>query len=152
MTLKDDMALLAQIPVFNELESDHLRLLAFGAERRRLGAGEILFRQGDPADCAFVLTRGKLQLSPLLGGDKSEDKGWIGPPAMLSELAMLMAVERRMTATAVDNVEVLRITRALFHRMIEEYPLVGKTIEARLREKFSTAVGSLQDLASRFQP
>jgi hypothetical protein len=39
MALKDDIALFQQLSIFEELSDEHLRLLAFGAERRRLEKG-----------------------------------------------------------------------------------------------------------------
>ncbi len=151
MALKDDIALLARIPVFKGLQEDHLRLLAFGAERRQLAAGEILFRQSSPADCAFVVTRGLVQLTSLGKGGAIEDAGKAGPGAMISEMAMIAKSDRRLTATVVDDTEVLRITRALFHRMVEEYPAVGKQVESRLRENFTAMASALAKLADRFE-
>ena len=54
MALNDDIALLSRVPLFAEIDDDKLRLIAFGAERRRLSRGQQLFREGAPADCAFA--------------------------------------------------------------------------------------------------
>ena len=54
MALSDDIALLARVPLFTGLTDDKLRLMAFGAERRRLVEGQTLFREGTSADCGFV--------------------------------------------------------------------------------------------------
>jgi CRP-like cAMP-binding protein len=152
MALKDDIAILSRVPVFAGLGEEHLRLLAFGAERLRVGDGQVLYRQGGPADCAFVVTRGQIRLSALnRNGSGEEPQGLAEPGAMLSELAMVMATERRFTATAIGDSEVLRVTRALFHRMVEEYPDVGRMVEARLRQKFSDMTASLAALADRFK-
>lgn len=63
MALSEDMALLNRVELFRELGEDKLRLIAFGAERRRLQAGQVLFRQDAPADCAFVIASGSFELS-----------------------------------------------------------------------------------------
>ncbi len=39
MALSDDIQLLAQVPLFQGLESDQLRLIAFGAEHRNIPKG-----------------------------------------------------------------------------------------------------------------
>src|ERR1700759_3569796 len=120
MALKDDISLFMQLSIFEGLSEEHLRLLAFGAERRRLEKGHVLFRQGASADSAFVVTMGRLRLtmhSPS-GGERS--MGEAGPGSILTEIAMIADAERHFTATATDDSEVIRISRLLFRRMLEE--------------------------------
>ena len=75
MALKDDILLFSRLSIFQGLSEEHLRLLAFGAERRRLEKGHVLFRQGAAADSAFVVTRGHLKLTMHAprGGEKLVD-------------------------------------------------------------------------------
>ncbi|MBL0374942.1 cyclic nucleotide-binding domain-containing protein [Rhizobium sp. KVB221] len=142
MALKDDIALFQQLSIFEGLSEEHLRLLAFGAERRRLGKGHVLFRQGASADSAFVITEGRLKLTmhAATGGEKL--LGEAGPGSMLTEIAMITDAERHFTATAVEQSEVIRISRVLFRRMLEEYPEVAVATDRRLRENFSRLVAA----------
>src|SRR5215217_4705522 len=119
MALKDDIALMARVPIFDGLEEDHLRLIAFGAERRSLVPGQVLFGEDTLADCAYVVVRGSLQLTAEGRDGDIVDRGVATAGAMLGELAMIMPTQRQATATANEETEVLRITRALFHRMLE---------------------------------
>jgi len=151
MALKDDIHLMASVPAFVELGEEQLRLLAFGAEHRRLEDGQILFREASPADCAFVVVSGQLALSTTGRNGENVEAGIAGPGAMVSELAMIAATERKATAAASGNTEVLRITRALFHRMMEEYPDVGRQTETRLRAQFSAMAKDLAALQGKFR-
>ena len=38
MALNDDIALLSMVPLFSDISEDKLRLIAFGAERRKMQA------------------------------------------------------------------------------------------------------------------
>lgn len=137
MALRDDIALFQQLSIFEGLSDEHLRLLAFGAERRRLEKGHVLFRQGAAADSAFIITFGRLRLtmqSPTVGERLLGDAG---AGSILTEIAMIADAERHFTATAVEESEVIRISRMLFRRMLEEYPEVALAAERRLRESFS---------------
>lgn len=149
MALKDDIALLAATPAFSDLEEEHLRLLAFGAERRRLDDGQTLFAEGSTADCAFVVASGGLALSVIGRDGKPVDRGTAGPGTMLSELGLIVPAARQSTAQAIGETEVLRITRALFFRMVEEYPDVGRRTEERLRARFSDMAGALGAILGR---
>lgn len=144
MALKDDITLFMQLSIFEGLSEEHLRLLAFGAERRRLEKGHVLFRQGAAADSAFVVTMGRLRLTMHSPSGGERTMGEAGPGSILTEIAMIADAERHFTATAVDESEVIRISRLLFRRMLEEYPEVAIAIDRRLRENFSTLAAAIQ--------
>ena len=46
MSLDRDIALLSRVPLFAELTTEQLRLLAFSAVRLELSPGQVLFREG----------------------------------------------------------------------------------------------------------
>lgn len=145
MALREDIAILKGLSIFDGLEDEHLRLLAFGAERRRLERGHVLFREGAAADSAFVVMQGQIRLSRNLPSGSDRVIGEAGPGSILTEIAMIADAERHFTATAAMESEVLRISRTLFHRMMAEYPEVAVATERRLRENFTRLTGSLAD-------
>ena len=149
MGLREDIALLQGLSIFDGLSEDYLRLLAFGAERRRLERGHVLFREGAAADCAFVVLSGQLKLTRDLPSGKARDIGEAGPGSMLTEIAMISDAARHFTATAATESEVMRISRVLFHRMLQEYPEVAMATERRLRENFSRLTGALSEATTR---
>ena len=149
MGLREDIALLQGLSIFDGLSEDYLRLLAFGAERRRLERGHVLFREGASADCAFVVLSGQLTLTRDLPSGKDRDIGEAGPGSMLTEIAMISDATRHFTATAAAESEVMRISRVLFHRMLQEYPEVAMVTERRLRENFTRLTGALSAATAR---
>jgi CRP-like cAMP-binding protein len=134
MTLTDDINLLAQQPLFAGMSADQLRLIAFGADRRLISPGQMLFREGSPAESAYVIASGALELSTTGADGQREVEHVAGPGTLLSELALVTLVERKFTAVAREDSSVIRITRALFHRLIEEYPDAARVIENRIRD------------------
>lgn len=149
MALKDDIALFMQLSIFEGLSEEHLRLLAFGAERRRLEKGHVLFRQGAAADSAFVITAGKLRLTMHSASGGERVLGETGPGSILTEIAMIADAERHFTATAIEESEVIRISRMLFRRMLEEYPEVAIATDRRLRENFSRLAAAAQAFSDK---
>ena len=150
MALAEDIALLSLVPLFCGLSHDDLRLIAFGAERCAVAAGQTLFRERSPAEYACVVVRGQFQLSTLDRNGQSRPLGNVGRGAMLSELALATMAEHKFTATAIEDAEVLRITRSLFHRLLEEYPAIGRTVESRLKDSLAEMTASLTALSDRF--
>lgn len=151
MGLREDIALLKGLSIFDGLSDEYLRLLAFGAERRRLERGHVLFREGAAADCAFVVLSGQFRLTRDLPSGKDRDIGDAGPGSMLTEIAMISEAVRHFTATASTESEVMRISRILFHRMLQEYPEVAMATERRLRENFSRLTGALSTATTRLE-
>lgn len=151
MALNDDIALLSLVPLFAGIDDDKLRLIAFGAERRRLNRGQQLFREGAPADCAYAIASGSFTLTRSLVDGTTEVIDTVGRGTLLSELAMISFVERKFTATADEDSEVIRINRPLFRRMLEEYPEVAVVVETRIRTNLQTMIGNMQKLARKFR-
>nr|WP_316656892.1 cyclic nucleotide-binding domain-containing protein [uncultured Gellertiella sp.] len=150
MALNDDIKLLSSVPLFRGLNEDQLRLLTFGAERRALLTGMTLFRERSPAECAYVIASGSVELSTQTKSGKQQRDSVVGPGTLLSELALITLVERKFTAQAVDDCEVIRIPRPLFQRLIEEYPAVAAMVEDRIRNNITGLVGELSKLRSYF--
>lgn len=150
MALNDDIALLTAVPLFHGLDREQLRLIAFGAEHRRVPSGEILFQEHAPAECAYIIARGKLELSKTGRDGERHVEAVVGPGAFLSELALATMVERKFTAVALQDTDVIRITRSLFHRLIEEYPDMARTVENRIRDSIATLAQQASALQHRF--
>lgn len=150
MALSDDIQLFSQLPLFQGMGEDQLRLIAFGADRRHIAAGQTLFRERSPAECAYVVASGRFELTTLDGKGASRVEALVEPGTLLSELALVTLVERKYTAVALEDSTVVRITRALFHRLIEEYPEAAQLIEARVRDNFNVMVKQAVAMLDRF--
>ena len=150
MSLANDIDLLSKVPVFEGMNDEQLRLIAFGTEKRRLSAGQVLFKQYSPAECAYIITSGTVELSVEAKNGALETLYVVGPGAMLSELALFTLCERKYTAMASEEVEVFRITRVIFHRLVEEYPKIGELVIQRIQNNIAELASGAASLQHRF--
>ncbi|RDJ09645.1 cyclic nucleotide-binding domain-containing protein [Rhizobium grahamii] len=150
MALNDDIRLLSQLPLFHGMSEDQLRLIAFGADRRVISAGQMLFREGSPAESAYVILAGGVELSRTGRDGQPEVQNTVGPGTLLSELALITLVERKFTAIATEDTSIIRITRSLFHRLIEEYPDAARLIETRIRDNIAALAAKAAAQLHRF--
>jgi len=127
MTIEDDIAFLGRVPVLQRLGAGALRILAIGAESYTVQAGQMLYAAGEAADCAYVIEHGSFTLTPQRPGDS---EAIAGPCTLLGESALLAETLRPVTATAREDSTVLRISRAMFLKMLESFPDAAQ----RLRE------------------
>ena len=146
MALEDDMAVLARVALFTTLGSDELRLIAFGAEPHELAKGRLLCRSGETADGAFVLMSGSLARI----GENSEqvERRFTEPGTLVGELSLLTRCAWQSTIMAETNCRLLRLPRALFRRILEEYPKAAFELRERLTADLSRKV-HLMEVASK---
>lgn len=118
MSLEDNIALLSGVALFELVERDALRLMAFAAETRRLRANEFLFREGERSDGGYVVMTGSLATSKA-GSDETivSERG-----ALVGRTALFLRIKRPVSAMARERTEVLRISPTLMKRMLEEFP------------------------------
>ena len=146
MALADDIRVLSQAPVFSSLSEEALRLVAFGAEKKVLVPGQMLFQEGAPAESAYIVVSGRIAVH---ASGMREAERFVEPGALLSELGLITRVERKFSAIAETEVEVMRITRALFRRLIEEYPEAATVVEDRIRDNIAQLAAQTAALQSR---
>ena len=142
MSLDRDISLLSRVPLFSELSTEQLRLLAFSAVRLELNAGQVLFRQGATATSGYVVAFGSIELAT------SKDARHpivttceVG--SLIGEIALFIETRRPATATAMVSSEVLEIDRKLVTRMLNEYPHVALRLRATLAERLTVTVNEL---------
>ncbi len=141
MSLDNDIALLEQVPLFAELDREQLRLLAFGAETRRLTAGSRLFREGAFSEGGYVVREGVLELKR--GGDRGTVVKTLHPGMLVGEMALITPTDHSTTAIAAQGSEVMKIPRPLFRRMLEEYPDLTERLHDRIAAEVRSFVARL---------
>lgn len=104
-----------------------------GNGTRELFSGEVLYRQGDPSDCAWLIERGAIELHSVQGR-RTLHHGLLGPGELIGELGMLDAGPRSATATARGNTSVLAIGHDQFlERLSSGDPIVRTLVDSLLR-------------------
>lgn len=148
MSLNDFMQHLKRIELLQQLGPEALRLIAFSAEARIVQAGDILFREGEAADAGIVVLSGEIVLTQAEYPDRPPQKA--GPGALLGEMAMISPTERPATAVAAEISSILRIPRALFHRVLQEYPDCAVRLHADIARKTGETTAALDRFSQRF--
>jgi CRP-like cAMP-binding protein len=119
MSIENDIAVLERVAILRRLGTGALRILAIGAESLSVEPGQVLFTAGEIADGAFIVQQGSFTLTPERAG---AEEVVAGPGTLLGESALLAETRRPATATARENSTVMRLSRAMFLKMLEGYP------------------------------
>jgi CRP-like cAMP-binding protein len=148
MSLDDEVDLLRRIPLFAKIEPSKLKLLAFTSERLNFQPGDLLCRQGDPADVAYIILDGEADvLIDTPNGEISVAK--VGKNDLVGEMAILIDMPRTATVKALGDVATLAISKDLFFRMVTEFPQMGVEIMRELAHRLENMNIQLREARSR---
>lgn len=106
------------MPLFAGLEPRELEGILRIFEPVSFAAGASIVRQGQPADGAFVLERGKADVITALPGGGEAKVAALGPGSVLGEMALLEAGVRSATVVAREPVAGYFIERDAFRALL----------------------------------
>ena len=144
MSLQEEVDLLRTIPLFSKIEPSKLKLLAFTAQRLTFAPGDLLCRQGDEGDAAYIIITGEADV--LVESGTGEVKvATLGPNDLLGENAILCDVPRTATVKAVSAVETLMISKELFFQLVNQFPSISIEIMRELARRVERTTTMLRD-------
>ena len=112
------------------------------AIRRELFAGEVLYRQGDASDCAWLVESGQVELISVQGR-RTARHGVLGAGELIGELGLLDGAARSATATARADSVLLAIEREQFMERLQAGDPILRTLVDSLLQRIRGLVASL---------
>ncbi len=150
MSIQDEVSVMRRIPLFAHINSQKLKLLAFTSERIVFAPGQILFRQGDEGDAAYVIIEG--QADVLVDAPKGAiSVATMERNAIVGEVAILCEVPRTATIRAITQLDTLRITKARFLELLNEHPELSIEIMKTLAQRLARTSSELSEARSRLR-
>lgn len=112
-------------------------------------AGGVIFREGDEADCAFIVESGQVRLTASHGGEEADSIADVGHGELLGEATALTGRSRTSTAVAITDVVAYRLPADLLRRAVVSDPgLAGRllltNLELLLRRDTAVVLGNKQ--------
>ncbi|WAP70688.1 cyclic nucleotide-binding domain-containing protein [Jiella pelagia] len=136
MLLKSEIDLLRAVPLFAGIEPSRLKLIAYTAETVMYREGQVLCRQGEQGDAAFVLMEGEADVSIAAEtGDFVVARLKTGD--VVGEISILCDVPRTATVTAKTRVSALRVRKEAFLQLVRQFPEVAAEVMRGLAERLS---------------
>jgi CRP-like cAMP-binding protein len=148
--LKDEVQTLRQVPLFAGVAPAKLKLLAFASDRVSYRPGEILFRQGDPGDAAYVILEGKADILADASGGLIKIAE-LGDNAIVGEIAILCDVSRTATVKASGPLEALRIRKDVFLNLLADYPDMMFEILKSLAQRLTRTTSELTEARAQIK-
>lgn len=153
-TLNENAAWLRQVPLFSGMEDNKLRMLAFASERMHMEEGAYLFRQGDTADASYVVVSGRVAIIHE-DEDGAHDIVTLGKGELVGELSLFTEDPCLTSAKALEPLQLLRISKAIHIRMLQEFPDIAVGMARILAEALSTGLKEifrLRRIVRKYEP
>ena len=150
MDLQQDVDLLRNIPLFRNIDSAKLKLLAFTSERLTYAPGDHLFLQGDNGDAAYIIVEGEAEVviatpaGPLIVATVKRND-------FVGEIAILCDVPRTATVTAREELVTLRISKDVFFQLITQFPQISVELLRELAGRLERTNQRLQETTGRLK-
>ena len=140
------VTLLEQAPLFSVLHPADLRTLASRFHPVRYARGEVIFREGEPAERLFLIDEGKVKLSISASTGQELLIGVLGRGQIFGELAVIDRGPRAMDARAMEDSRVYAMAADVFWTMLENRPALARRLLELMARRLRRADQTSQDL------
>src|SRR6266705_825378 len=135
------------VPMFADLSADFIEHLKESVELQRFAPGQTIALQGDPADSFYLVRIGFVKISENYPGGEMV-LAYLSRGDYFGEIGLLGGGVRTAACTALDHVEVVRVSGDDFLQMIERFPSVRRGLEAVAEERRSANAQRMQMVRS----
>jgi CRP/FNR family transcriptional regulator, cyclic AMP receptor protein len=141
------IAELGAVSLFSGLSPEELRLLAARAVRRRYAQGELLFQEGDACKGLYIIAAGRLRIFKSSASGREQVLAVEGPGGSVAELPVFDGGAYPASVSAVEDAQVLFISRGDFRNFCLEHPEVALKMLAVVGARLRRLVGIIEELS-----
>lgn len=145
----DIPALLARLPLFQELTPDQVGQIAVHAREKRLAKGEMLFQKGDPSRGFYVVIFGQLKLAFPSSSGNEKVVDILGPKQSFGEAVMFMDRPYPLFAEAISDTLLLHVAKDAVFGLLANDPSFARHMLAGLSMRLHALVQDVESYSLR---
>lgn len=138
---------LVAVPLFSGLSAEEVRLLAARFVRRRYSQGELLFSEGDPCKGLHIIDSGRLRIFKSSASGREQVLAVEGPGGSVAELPVFDGGAYPASVSAVEDSQILFISRQDLRQFCLEHPEVALKMLAVVGARLRRLVGIIEELS-----
>ncbi|HKW36126.1 MAG TPA: cyclic nucleotide-binding domain-containing protein [Candidatus Acidoferrum sp.] len=131
------------VPMFADLSAEFIAHLKESVELQRFAPGQTIVQQGEAADSFYLVRIGFVKVSENYPGGEMV-LAYLSRGDYFGEIGLLGGGVRTATCTALDHVELVRISGDDFREMVSRFPSVRTGLEAIAAERSAANQQRLQ--------
>ena len=143
-----DLVLIKQAAIFATLDEEELNSVAEICKEQSFKFGQTIFKEGEPGNRLFIISRGEVRISRQVPGSGEEALTVLKPGAAFGEMAVFDRSDRSTDAIANTDCTLVTITRSDFEMLLDfNHDIAYKVLWAVTRllcERLRTANDNLR--------
>lgn len=143
----DFAAVLGKTPLLASLSPPELQHLAARTVRKLFTGGELIFSEGEPCNGLHIIARGKVRIFKTSVNGREQVLALNGPGESVAELPVFDGGPFPASAIAVDDTEIVFISRRDFQAYCMEHPEVALKVLSVVGERLRRLVGIIEELS-----
>lgn len=147
MAKDSNESILRRTQLFAKLTPVEMRTLCKHVTKMRLQRGKMLFSEGDQCSGLFVVAGGTIRIFKLSAGGREQLLAVEGPGSSIAELPVFDGGVYPASASAMEDAEVLFISRNDFQNYCLEHPEVALKVLAVVGSRLRRLVGIIEELS-----
>ncbi|HKO19849.1 MAG TPA: Crp/Fnr family transcriptional regulator [Acidobacteriaceae bacterium] len=143
----DIASVLGKTGLLGSLTGPELQMLVARTSRRHLNAGELLFSEDEGCDGLHIIARGKVRIFKMSREGREQVLAVNGPGETIAELPVFDGGTYPASAVAIDQVEILFISRRDFNAHCMEHPEIALKVLQVVGGRLRRLVGIIEELS-----
>lgn len=139
-------SVLKQISFFKDLSNSDLKKLFSIAGLKKYAAGQMVFAKADLGNNFFIVKTGRIKIFTTVGGGKKKTFAYLKKGDFFGEMSLLGGRTRSASAQAMEDSEVLVISKKNFKRLIIENPDFSLNLLQTLVERLHKANKDMESM------
>jgi len=140
----DDPVLSA--PLFAGLDPASARGIVGSLVTLNVARGDLVFHEGEPGDCLYLVRDGKVKLGRRSGDGRENLLAVLGPGEMFGELSLFDPGPRTSTATVVADAQLLQMGHDQLARWLTAAPAIAEHLLRALARRMRRTNEAIADL------
>ncbi len=137
---------LKTIPMFSGLSDEAIQPLLKMLRHRHVGRGEVIVREGDDADCFYLILAGKAKVILKNENEREFIISFLKSGEFFGEMAMLDQQPRSATVVAVMPCELLLVGKADFEQFLSGNYEIARYMLRSFAHRMRTAIRKIESL------
>ena len=145
--MSEKIELLKKNSLFSLLPEEDYMIIVKNFFEKKFSKGEYIFFEGEPSEYLCIVKEGKVKIIKHSGSGKNVLLEVIPRGEAFAQVSIFDGGPYPATAEAMENCEIMMISRKDFFNLLEKYPVIARKIIGTLGRRLRDAVDTIRNLA-----